>query len=95
MRCFLRSVGHSLVALPLTLVCAAILFSSYVEVANAYIDPTAGGTLVQFLMGGVVAGTLMLVRLYWHNLRSWLAIGKRRGQPTDDNTEQADASPDA
>jgi hypothetical protein len=35
--------------------------------AQAYIDPGAGGLLVQLITGGV-AGALILVRMYWRRL---------------------------
>lgn len=35
--------------------------------ALAYIDPTAGGLLVQLLLGGV-AGLGVILKLYWHKL---------------------------
>jgi hypothetical protein len=35
--------------------------------ALAYIDPTAGGLLVQLVLGGI-AGSGLLVKLYWSKL---------------------------
>ncbi len=35
--------------------------------ALAYIDPSAGGLLVQLLLGGI-AGVGVVVKLYWHKI---------------------------
>ena len=35
----------------------------------AYIEPTAGGILLQIVLGGT-AGVLVLGRLFWHNITS-------------------------
>jgi hypothetical protein len=37
--------------------------------AYAYIDPSAGGMLIQLLTGGA-AGLAVLARLYWRRIRS-------------------------
>ena len=37
------------------------------DYAEAYIDPSAGGLLVQLLLGGI-AGIGVLVKLYWEKL---------------------------
>ena len=34
----------------------------------AYIDPSAGGMLMQLLLGGT-AGVLVIARLFWHRIR--------------------------
>lgn len=39
--------------------------------AYAYVDPGTGGLLVQLLTGGV-AGLVVLVRLYWSQLKARL-----------------------
>jgi hypothetical protein len=39
--------------------------------AYAYIDPSAGGMLIQLLTGGV-AGLAVLARLYWRSIKSTL-----------------------
>jgi len=47
----------------------------------AYIDPGAGGMLIQLLLGGV-AGVLVLLRLFWDRVR-----GRRhRREPESSNT---------
>ncbi len=38
--------------------------------ALAYIDPSAGGLLVQLLLGGI-AGIGVLVKLYWEKLTKY------------------------
>ena len=40
------------------------------DFALAYIDPSAGGLLVQILLGGI-AGIGVLVRLYWGKLTKY------------------------
>ena len=40
------------------------------DFAQAYIDPSAGGLLVQILLGGV-AGIGVLVKLYWGKLTKY------------------------
>jgi hypothetical protein len=95
-RCY-KAVGHSLKTLPIftILASAAILFGSYVEVADAYIDPTAGGTLLQFFMGGFLAGVLLLGRLFWSSIISLVPFGRRRNHSDNDRTEQSGESPGA
>lgn len=44
-----------------------------------YIDPTAGGMLLQVLLGGV-AGIAVIVRLFWHRIKSTLSW---RGRSSD------------
>ena len=41
------------------------------DFAMAYIDPSAGGLLVQILLGGI-AGIGVLVKLYWGKLTKFL-----------------------
>ena len=51
----------------------------------AYVDPTAGGLLLQFLIGGI-AGAFMILKLYWHQLTSYFR--KKPGgnpEPGDDS----------
>lgn len=50
--------------------------------AYAYIDPGTGGVLVQLVTGGV-AGLLILLRLYWHKLRSLLGLPDMRRRDAD------------
>jgi hypothetical protein len=46
----------------------------------AYIDPSAGGMLVQFLLAGT-AGVAVLVKLFWSRLRR--TFGLRDDAPPD------------
>ena len=46
----------------------------------AYIDPSAGGMLVQFLLAGT-AGVAVLVKLFWSRLRG--TFGLRDDSPPD------------
>lgn len=63
------------------ILCAALMLTA--SPAYAYIDPGTGGLLVQLLTGGV-AGLLVLVRLYWHRLRSVFGLEARDKASTDD-----------
>ena len=53
----------------------AALLAAVPKEALAYIDPGTGGMLVQLLLGGV-AGLLVILKLYWHRLRSLFARRK-------------------
>lgn len=48
------------------------------DYALAYIDPSAGGLLVQILLGGI-AGIGVLVKLYWRKLTKYF-----RKEPDDE-----------
>ncbi len=50
--------------------------------AFAYINPGAGGMLVQLVIGGVIAGVVLL-RAYWQRLRAWLPGGRSRSRDED------------
>ena len=47
-----------------------------------YIDPTAGSMLLQVLLGGVV-GIAVIVRLFWHHIKSTLS-GRGRSSDSDE-----------
>ena len=44
----------------------------------AYIDPSAGGMLVQLLLGGA-AGVAVLGKLYWTRIKTSLGLGSSAG----------------
>ena len=44
--------------------------------AMAYLDPGSGSMLLQLLLGGV-AGVVMLLKLYWHQLLVFFGIKKK------------------
>lgn len=46
--------------------------------AEAYLDAGSGSMLLQLLLGGV-AGLLVILKLYWQRVLSFL--GRRRGEP--------------
>ena len=48
------------------------------DYALAYIDPSAGGLLVQILLGGI-AGIGVLVKLYWGKLTKYFRKEKNDG----------------
>jgi hypothetical protein len=47
-----------------------------VDAAQAYVDPGSGSMLLQLLLGGV-AGAVVLVKYYWHRLRTLLGFQER------------------
>jgi hypothetical protein len=59
-------------------------------VAQAYVDPSTGGQLVQLVTGGV-AGLAVLFRLYWRRLRDTFS-SRHHVQPAEISSSQ---SPDA
>ena len=55
----------------------------------AYIDPSAGGMLVQLLLGGA-AGVAVLGKLYWTRIKASLGIKARRDVVTSEDAAPAD-----
>ena len=56
-----------------TIVFSLALCAAYVSPAYAYMDPGTGSLLLQGLLGGI-AGAVVVIRLYWHKLTSWLGL---------------------
>lgn len=50
--------------------------------AHAYLDPAAGSLVLQLVLGGV-AGLLVLLKLFWHRILSFLRIRKPAAAPTE------------
>lgn len=71
---------------PIAVVLGLIGLSHVAIPAYAYIDPGTGGVLVQLVTGGF-AGLLILLRLYWHKLRSLLGLPDMRRRNSADSTE--------
>lgn len=46
----------------------------------AYIDPTAGGFLLQLIFGGL-AGTAVLVKMQWKRIRAFFGAGRKAKSP--------------
>lgn len=44
--------------------------------AHAYLDPGTGSMLLQLLLGGI-AGALIVMKLYWFNIKAFLSFGSR------------------
>ena len=65
----MTNTDRRLLALNLVLV----LFVAGVTPAYAYLDPGSGSMMVQLLLGGV-AGAVVIVRLYWTRLLTWLGL---------------------
>lgn len=49
--------------------------------AQAYVDPSTGGLLVQLVTGGI-AGIAVLARLYWRRLRDSLFTRNKPSTPS-------------
>jgi hypothetical protein len=47
--------------------------------AEAYVDPGSGSLLVQLILGGLMAG-LVMIRTSWHRIRGWLPRRSARGR---------------
>lgn len=82
-------VAHKRLPKYTILASAAVLLGTWSDVAHAYIDPTAGGTLLQFLLGGFVAGMLMIIRLSWESITSPFRRGKRTHRHDEDAAHQS------
>jgi len=62
---------------PIKIISAAfLLWLGFVVEAWAYLDPGSGSMLLQLLLGGV-AGVVMLLKLYWHQLLVFFGIKKK------------------
>jgi hypothetical protein len=48
----------------------------------AYIDPSAGGALLQLLLGGT-AGAAVLIRLWWLRSKAKLGLSDKQLKPPD------------
>jgi hypothetical protein len=61
----------------------------------AYVDPSSGGMLIQLLFGGV-AGIAILIRLFWHRLKTRAGFKPDpAGSPADGvHAESARPDPD-
>ena len=63
---------------------AVLMMLTFVESAQAYIDPGAGSLLFQGLIGGIAAG-LALATAYWKRLKLvFLSRGSTRSKAEDD-----------
>ena len=49
----------------------------------AYIDPTAGGMLLQLLLGGLAA-LLLVIQLFWRRILRLFGIRREKPAPTQD-----------
>ena len=47
---------------------AVLFFLAFHGPALAYLDPGTGSMLLQIILGGV-AGSIIVIKLYWHNLK--------------------------
>ncbi len=52
------------------------LLLAWTPLAHAYLDPGSGSMMLQMLLGGV-AGTAVILRLYWKRLLAFLGISKK------------------
>ena len=59
-------------------------------IAYAYLDPATGSMLLQMIIGGI-AGALVMIKLYWTNLKIFLFGAKSKDlspQDSSDNDEK-------
>ena len=65
-------------------ICALLIGT---EPASAYLDPGTGSLILQTLIAGI-AGALVVCRLYWAQLKAFLArlFSRGRAQPVADKT---------
>ncbi len=69
----------------LTLILAAVILLGSFAVpapAYAYLDPGTGSMLLQLLLGGV-AGALVIGKLYWARVTSFIGLGPSSGPGQD------------
>ncbi len=57
--------------------------------AHAYLDPGTGSMMLQVLLGGI-AGGLVIGRLYWQKIKSFIS-GTKEGSDDDNPTEESDS----
>ncbi len=55
--------------------------------AYAYLDPGTGSMVLQIILGGV-AGALVVLKLYWHKLKTAFGFGKVRRIESKEGTEE-------
>ena len=65
------------------LLLAALMVLMLAGPADAYVDPGAGSMLMQLLLGGAMAGLVML-RSRWERVRGWF---QRRPDASPDKVE--------
>lgn len=65
-------------------ICLLVVFAAATP-AWAYLDPGTGSYLFQLLIG-LLAGTLMTVKIYWHKIRSFFTRDKNA--KSNDESEQ-------
>ena len=54
---------------------------SMIGPAFAYLDPGTGSMMLQLLLGGI-AGALVIIKLYWHRLKSVISFRRGSSAPT-------------
>jgi len=69
----------------------ALFWLASVTEALAYLDPGSGSMLLQLLLGGV-AGVVMLLKLYWHQLLVFFGIKKK--ETPEETPRSRDGAPD-
>jgi hypothetical protein len=57
---------------------AVVLLLVFHGQAEAYVDPGSGSMLVQLILGGLMAG-LVMIRTWWHRIRGRLPRRSARG----------------
>ena len=52
---------------------------TYPQPAYAYVDPGTGSMIIHIIVGAI-AGGLMTVKIYWHNIKQLLSHSKPNGK---------------
>jgi hypothetical protein len=70
---------------------AAVILCLSTSSAFAYLDPGTGSIILQVLLGGI-AGLAVALKLYWHQLLSWMGIRRplEDGKPVSAGRNAAD-----
>jgi hypothetical protein len=91
----LASASLVQVFVPASVACASTAtMTQPVSVVSPYIDPTAGGALIQLLLAGGV-GLVSLVALFWRRISSRFWLFRRRSQSgaTDQDNDEGGKRP--
>ena len=53
-----------------------VFFISFIQSAYAYLDPGAGSALLQGLIGGIAAASVV-IKMYWHKIIAFFKRNKK------------------
>ena len=75
----------------LLLICESLFV--WVNPAYAYLDPSSGSVMLQIVLGGI-AGLAVIVRLYWHQLLTFLGVRKEKETPSEVDDLSSNVKPE-